>query len=803
MKLPHVLTDLLPKKEEAKNYFFSLYLDTDAAAVATWHLDASQTPRISSFAHALVADDTWESRTQVVDRLLSAAEDKVGVAKAISKTVFGMPGTYLTHEGNILEAIRPHLKKLTVMLELTPVGFVPLSQAIAFSLKKDEGVPPSVILFGCSGKRAHISLFRVGNLTHEDAMDIDEDPAVVLEGILKKHQDGDVLPSRILLYGGNTAALEEVRSKLLKHPWPTRANFLHFPKIECIALETLLTSISLAGASELSQEIGESRAETSDASVSTVAQPTIASASQEPAVVTASTEVIDEEEAEEEEEGESMSPEEEETDEAITTEDDVSDDEEEIAEDGAVRDDAAEKEQPQIIEMTGGDDEQSNVEVVSPETLGFSREDVLEHQHTSPQTHKAPVSTGKKLPISFPAKFKLPSFSFAGFGSVKGILANMPRFKGGTIPIIIGIVLLILVAGGLYFALPKVMVTILVSSQSVDESTSVTVNTSATTADPSTKIIPGKVVEQSVSGEKTIAITGKKNVGDPAKGTVTIYNKVTSAKTLPKGTVLSTGGIAFTLDSDISVASASESIGSITFGKVAANVTARDIGPNGNVGASSEFTFANISGNQLSARNESAFTGGTSKQVTVVSRADQDALVKALTTDLVTQAKQQLLAVAGGERLIDETVKTEVSEKVFDAELDQEASELHGKVTVKVTGVSISDSDIKAALSTLVEAKIPAGYSLAPEQTNVSVSHVTVKKDGTIALTAKLTAVSLPHIDEAGLKRALAGKDVDTAMGILRETQGVSGAEFRFALSPTKSRLPMQSGNISVTVMVQ
>lgn len=794
MKLPHVLTDLLPKKEEAKNYFFSLYLDTDAAAVATWHLDASQTPRISSFAHALVADDTWESRTQVVDRLLSAAEDKVGVAKAISKTVFGMPGTYLTHEGNILEAIRPHLKKLTVMLELTPVGFVPLSQAIAFSLKKDEGVPPSVILFGCSGKRAHISLFRVGNLTHEDAMDIDDDPAAALEGILKKHQDGDVLPSRILLYGGNTATLEEVRSKLLKHPWPTRANFLHFPKIEGIALETLLTSISLAGASELSQEIGESRTETSDVSVSTVAQPTTPSTSQESAVVTASTQVIDEEEAEEEEE---------ETDEAATTQDDAPDDEEETAEDGVVRDGDTEKTQSQIIEMTGGNDELSNVEVVSPEALGFSHEDVLEHQHTSSQTHKAPSSAGKKLPVSLPAKFKLPPFSFAGFGSMKGMLSNMPRFKGGAIPLIVGVVLFILVAGGLYYALPKVMVTVLVSSQSVDESTSVTVNTSATTADPSTKIIPGKVVEQSVSGEKTIAITGKKNVGDPAKGTVTIYNKVTSGKTLPKGTVLSTGGVAFTLDSDISVASASESIGSITFGKAAANVTARDIGPNGNVGASSEFTFANMSGNQISARNESAFTGGTSKQVTVVSRADQDALVKALTTDLVTQAKQQLLTVAGGERLIDETVKTEVSEKVFDAELDQEANELHGKVTVKVAGVSISDSDIKAALSTLVEAKVPAGYSLAPEQTNVSVSHVTVKKDGTITLMAKLTAVSLPHIDEAGLKRALAGKDVDTALGILKETKGVSGAEFRFALSPTKSRLPIQSGNISVTVMVQ
>ncbi len=745
MKFPHVLADLLPKKEEAKDYYFSLYLDMDAAAVATWHVDPAGTPRVTSFAHAVVADDTWESRTQVVDRLLSAAEDKVGVAKAISKTVFGMPGVYLTPEGNILDTIRLQLKKLTHMLELTPVGFVPLSQAIAFSLKKDEGVPPSVILLAVSGRRAVVTLFRVGNLTHEDALDIDEDPAAALETILKSHQDGDVLPSRILLYGGNTSALEEIRSKLLKHPWPTRTNFLHFPKIEIISVETLLTAISLAGASELSQEIGESPDMAGESVSTVVAQPSAVS-------------------------------------------DKLTPDTEELAAD----DDGDDKEE-----------ELSNVKVVSPEALGFRQEDVLEKQMPPVKAATEVVSAGKKLPISFPVKLTMPRISFAGLGTIKGWFTKFPKLHGGVAPLIIGVVLLITVGIGLYYALPRATVTVLVASQSVDESTSVSVDPAATVADASTKIIPGKVVEQSVNGEKTIAVTGKKNVGDPAKGTVTIYNKVTSGKTFPKGTVLTTNTIAFTMDTDVSVASASESIGSITFGKATANVTARDIGPNGNVTGSSEFTFAGLSSNQVSARNEAAFMGGNSKQVTVVSRADQDALVKALTTDLVSQAKQQLLTVAGGERLIDATVKTEVADKVFDAELDQEVKELHGKVTVKVTGISISDSDIKAALSALVEAKVPAGYTLAPEQTSVTTSNVTVKKDGKITLTAKLAAVALPQINQAGLQRALAGKDVNTALGILKETRGVGGAEFRFAFSPTKSRLPLNSNNITITVMVQ
>jgi hypothetical protein len=233
-------------------------------------------------------------------------------------------------------------------------------------------------------------------------------------------------------------------------------------------------------------------------------------------------------------------------------------------------------------------------------------------------------------------------------------------------------------------------------------------------------------------------------------------------------------------------------------------VTAKDIGPNGNLPAGGEFTFSGMSSAEASARNDAAFTGGSSKQVTVVSRADEDGLVTALTTDLVAQAKSQLLSGAtGGEELIDQTIKTAVSDKTFDQEIDQQASQLHGKITITVTGLSISDEDVKTLLTSLVEGKVPSGYSLSPSETKVSVSNVTVKKDGTITLTAKLTAVALPNIDATALRGQLVGKDVTTALGILKQTTGVAGAEFKFSLSPTQTRLPMYKNNITITTQVQ
>jgi len=808
MKFPGALTGLFSKKEEAKEYFFSLYLDVDAAAVAVWNLDPTGIPHVASFAHAVVAEDSWEARIHVVDRLLSAAEDKVGVTKAITKTVFGMPGAYLTAEGNITDAVRTHLNKLCHMLELTPVGFVPISQAIEFSLKKEEGIPPSAILIGCSGKLTRVSLFRVGHLTHDDLLELGDDPPVVLEAALKKYQDSDVLPSRILLYGGNSGVLEDIRLKLLKHPWPTRANFLHFPKIEIIPTEALLTAVSLAGASEIAHDIGENAADDAMPSTQVVAQAkAVRRKNDKEERIDEEVSSATEEEVQETEGGEDAEYGEDETDEEESTEEESVEDEKDGVPDETevVPEIFGTADKGRVIDPQEEEDaELSNVEMVSPETLGFRREDVLEHVPLGTKVNPSYPPISEKKKISLPTNFKLPTISFAAFSPVLRVFRTLPKFRGSTVSLIAGVVGLVILGFVLYYFIPRATVTVLVSSSSVDESAALSVNTSATVADSASKVIPGKMQEQSVSGEKTIAVTGKKNVGDAAKGIVTIYNKVTSGRSLPKGTVLTGGGVSFTLDGDISVASASETIGSITFGKTTANVTAKDIGVNGNVSASTEFAFANISASSLSARNESAMTGGTSKQVTVVSRIDQDALVKALTEELVAQAKQQLLTSgASGERLIDATIKTEVAEKVFTQELDQEAKELHGKVTVKVSGVSIADSDIKAALASLIEAKVPKGYHLAPEQTDITTSNVSVKKDGSISLTVKLTAVAIPSVDSESLKRALAGQDVNKASAILKATTGVAGAEYRFSLSPITSRLPINSNNITITVMVQ
>jgi hypothetical protein len=322
--------------------------------------------------------------------------------------------------------------------------------------------------------------------------------------------------------------------------------------------------------------------------------------------------------------------------------------------------------------------------------------------------------------------------------------------------------------------------------------------------DAQNKIIPGSKQEQSISEDKTMAVTGKKNVGDPAKGSVTIYNKTLNKKSLSKGTVLTAGSLEFTLDGDISIASASEDLGGRTYGKTTGAITASQIGANSNMAASTTFTVKGFSDDEMTANNPAALAGGTSREVTVVARADYDALVAAVQKDLVDQAKQGLTAsVSGSAKLIEDTIVTTVTAKSFAQELDQEASQVSGKVTVSVSGISYSDDDVKTLLKAFIAKDIPQGFTLSESRTQVSLTKVKVQKNGKITATATIKSDAVPTLDIAAIQKNIAGKKITDATAYLRTLPGVAGMKVLVRMSPWKNILPINTKNISVGLEIQ
>lgn len=760
MKITDQIQQLFRPKPTAKEVYLSLTLLHQHVAGCVWSIAQDEVLDIVGCEYGEAPDMSWEKRIEAADTVLSTLQDKSGLVD-VHKTVLGFAPEFLTKEGDIKTAIRQDIKRLTTMLDLKPVGFVNVETAIMFQIKHEEGVPASVILLHVSGTEMEVGLYRVGSLVGSRKLEMSEFVVEDVETAIKSFPDIEILPSRMILYGTGKEALELIKSQLLTHQWTSRANFLHYPTIDVFDLDHVARAVALAGASELTAAFVEEKTE------ETKNQEEEETVIGDTATVTA-------------QQGDDFPKQE-----PVAGEDETIQDEEEPFETNP---------------------EDANVVPVAPESFGFHQgEDVLEQPglHKGPPRFEEPDGTEKpSVKAVIPVQFVQTTIA-----SIGGLFRRLriPKMSTGfpVLPVVVVTLLGIGVAGLLYYLVPHATVTIGVVPNTVKKEKTMTISTATTAVDPVKFLIPGKKLEQSVTGEKTATVSGKKRVGDPAKGTVVIYNKAVASRTIKKGSVVTGSSLQFTLDADVEIASASESIGSITFGKANAAITASAIGEEGNLPAGTEFTFKDIASSILIARNDQAFAGGTSRETTVVSRADYDALVKALTDELVTKAKSDLLAgVGGGEKLLDQTIKTAVTSKTFTEELDQEAKDLHGKVTLTISGISYNEQDIKSVLLSLASGDVPAGYVMNEGRTVISVTNPVVKKDGSISVLATMTLVSLPNIDVAKIRKELAGKTIKTTKETLKNIQGVGSVELFFSRLFIKTRFPINPANIGVDVVV-
>lgn len=490
MKVPDFVSSLFQKKSDSLQVYLSLYLDVHMVAVAFWSMDQEGTYQMLDSERSPVDVDSWDARCDTVDRLIGLLEEKTGHTE-VTKAILGLPTTYLTQTGEIKKDVLTEIKSLTKTLELTPIGFVPLYQAVIFKMKKDEGVPPSVILLGVNSHAVAITIYKIGALVGLREVEKHDDIAPGVEVGLKSFTDLEVLPARMLLYGPDTVELEEMKGKLMRHQWTNRVNFMHFPKIDIISTSMIIESVSIAGASELGNEtesLMEKAPEAEELMVEEEKEENGTIAAQADNTPITETPVLD----------------------AVSEE--VAHAQEVISEDFAVEETAAHAD--------------ANVVLVDAESLGFKKDvDVLEED--------SQLEGEEELPLKRPA-LKLPAVDFSGLSAFFQKISFGRGSPGPRIVALSGFVVFLVMGGlGIWF-LPHATVTIMEIPKVIDATETIIIDPTATIVDAEKKIVPGKKSEKSLSGEKTIPVNGKKNIGDPAKGAVTIYNKSLDEKTFKK-----------------------------------------------------------------------------------------------------------------------------------------------------------------------------------------------------------------------------------------------------------------------------
>jgi len=732
-KLPHIFEKKDELDEKPKEFFWALLIWDEQVKTAIWTVEEGRAKVVT-----LGEPQNWDGLEvgglikAVDDSFTSCLEQFEGQGKEPDKVIFGLPDSW-TEKESIKKKYQEYLQKLCQRLEITPVGFVSPFDAIAFHLKKVEGIPLSAILIRPDKKKLLIAVCQVGKILKVEEVVASGDLALdTCEGLLRFKVE--LLPSRMLLFNGED--MEEARQSLTAFHWEAeRASgkklpFLHFPKIEILPSSFDINAVSLAGGAEVAKSLGFSIAQEKK-------------------------EVQDETEKPQKEKEEDIFPE---------------------TNLGFVKNEDVLKTRKKEVE-----EKSEKLEKFEEPTKEVETVDIEEFKREKKEAEKEP-SFDKPSFIIF-LKQKISGFSFP---SLSGFLPGRPFLA-----VFLLASFLFLTGAFLWFIwyYPKATITFVVAPETLKEEISLTVDPTQEILNKKERILPAKLVEVEKSGQREAETTGEKTVGEKAKGEVTIYNRTSEPQVFSKGTILiGPGKLNFSLQREVAVASKTPDLesGVDKWGEATVEVEAVDIGASYNLASGSQFSVEEFPTSSFLAKNQASFTGGTSRQIQVVSQEDQEKLVKDLKEDLEKEAKGDLLAnISQQERLIESSITSQVIDKKFSHKVAEETKTFSLKLTVKASAFVYEEDDFLEIAQEVLGEKVPENFELRKNEIEASFAEEEKTDEGSFLFKVFLKADLLPKIDERAIFEKIRGKRPVLAKEYFEKLPGFTRSEISF-----KPRLP-------------
>lgn len=724
---------------------------------------------------ASIDEASSEELLEVLDKAISGAESSLPENIQTQKTIFGVKESW-TDNDQIKKEHLAKLKNASEELGLVPIGFLVISQAIAYLLQKEEGAPVSAILTEINNKSVTVTLLRAGKNIETKSSEIHDSIPFTVDTLLKHFNVPEILPSRIIIFNGK----EDLSQEFISHTWSKSLPFLHFPQITNLPEGFDAKSVLFGAATQMGFEVLEkdmpaitktqNETETQNFSaskkLSDLARPS-------------------------EPEGRSGMAAREELLEKPTLYKNL-----EASDFGFVKD-------VDVAKIPATTETQNKTE-----TQNFSASKKLSDSVIARETFPATAKFTKGinilidiLGIVFIALKKI---------NIKNILSVFIRTPKGKLSIVIPAILILtaaLIAS--YFLFLKATIEITVDPKITEKTQNVLFSTKANT-DSNKSVINGEFVNASQDGSVSTAATGKKDVGTQAKGTVTIFNLSDKSVTLPINTeITSPNGLKFTLDNSITVASASSTIDS-NFNRttksstINVNITADQLGKESNLPSGTKFSVASLDASDLIAKNDNPFSGGTKKEVTVVSKNDQNKLEEELPKQLEAKARESLKKQIGQEKaLLPVFISATLSKKSLNAKVGDEATQVTLTGTVEFQGISYDKTDLISFSKSLLEKNIEKTQKIDYSNIKTAVLDIKQENDEEIEASLNIKALLLPKIDEAKLTKEIRGKSFKTAEDLLYKFPQVSDIDIYFSpnLPLLPKKLPAREKNIKFKIL--
>lgn len=744
-------------KTEKKEFFLSLILHNEKINAVFFEEVEGEMQTLASSSSKFedsIENASLEELLTTADKAISQAEQKLSQKLETVKTIFAVKVSWV-QEDKIKKEYLEKLKKISDELGLIPIGFIVIYEAISYLLEKEEGAPISAIIAEKGDKFISAALIKAGKIKEFKTSEITESPAETLDNVLK-HFSAETFPQRILILGESKDESQE----FLKHKWSQSLPFLHLPQVSTLEADFDAKAVLFGSARQLGFEMLDSE----------IPQE----------------ETIDKDFKEEEK------PEEE--DEEIDGKIKLIPPEGALEYFGFFKNQDVEKEK--INEKEGERSAQIPQETLK-ESIEEIPEEIKEEQADKKQlpVNAAFIMTGGRNFLSKMTKaLKLPGKGLSSYGI-------SPRNKFLLIPLLL--IIILLVTSYFYYLNNSATVTLNINADLSEKAVDVIFSQNKS-SDPEKGILASKFLSVTEEGTASTQTSGKKETGEKAKGKVTIFNNDSAPKNLSSGTTItSSGGIDFTLDDSVTIASASGDVFSgTTPGKKDVSVTAKEIGTESNLPSNTKFTIG--SGGSIAAKNDNAFSGGTKKEITVVAKEDIEDLKKTIVKNLESKAKENLKnKISDDDILLPVLISGEIIKSSFDKKDGEEAKNVALKATVEYKGISYKKSDSVEFANEILKNSISDNQTVSADNIAVGVSSAK-QDDETVTAKIKIKGFVVPKIDEGNIKKEISGKSFSDAEEILKGLDQVSSAEINLALNlPLLPKLlPFSSDKIKLQAKI-
>lgn len=408
---------------------------------------------------------------------------------------------------------------------------------------------------------------------------------------------------------------------------------------------------------------------------------------------------------------------------------------------------------------------------------------------STPSAIEKTVGRGKAFVRAVAGKFRVPA--------EQGRKRKYVRIGAIGAPVLV----LVLLAGLLYYVLPTATITIVPTEHAI--AADLTYGLDAPGATYDIKLAPTPMSNTSVF-DKTIPTTGARYEPDgTASGQVVFTNPQTTAVSIPaQSKITGSNGQVYLTKSAVTVPAA-DPFGSMSFGSAAVGIVAAQAGSGSN--ADPGYVVGQL-GNGLFYTNKDPVGGGTDKKIPTVSQNDIAALTDAAKKDLDGRAEKEFDAKIGaGLKVVPDSLKKSDPALTFTHQANEDATEVAVHATMDVNAQTYDPAKLLDQAHTEASRRLAsqAGPDAMLVGSTLQISDPKALNDQQTGFSIHASATVRSVINEAEQSRlasSLVGKNLDTAKNLLHQQRDV--ANFQMTLSPSwlPQRLPELASRIHINV---